>query len=1005
MAGAHLCRLLCPPAIFPTSSNRMARLHLSKLLAALGNPDLVFENTEARIEKAREILRHAPPALVFYLCFSQSLPAPTAKPRELWRSIISLVRRTFRTRRELLEWLYPEPRQREALAFLRLPTPSKRALVNRLVGRIRRRHKWMSSKLLHAFAFRQDYFIQKPSSTWGALYHRKEIPKGFGRPRVLYVPNRPLRSIQKNILTNFLDQASKELGSFVFGARPGQANPTLSNARRHLRQKYFCSFDLKDFFPSIRVDHIVPALCRIKTPLMTLDPSAVDPSWLVLHKQKERRMMWTHDAAFLVARLCTRRGRLPQGSPTSPALANLAFSQFDHRIVNRLGSDLVYSRYFDDIVVSASNAAVKKYRFRDEKALAEFVRGCLKAELRGSGIRINHKKTKTGNSESGFVITGLWIRGERIDLPRASRRRLRAIVHTLDEGGLLSAAKKSLGSEVIAAIQWCERIHGHLGRERTLSEEKLCVRMLRHLMPDLEITVFSQGDTIESNRNPQPIAGKPLWRTLEAVLSYAWARQIRFRRHDDFVSIRNAEDKELATLTSRRDMKFFDLSPEDAIACTEMFHKLSGWQAYLAAAEVYAEARALASIGRALRRSLEGLQIVGPREEIPPYEPERLISAPGGLPLTREQENQQLAREVVGLRKQYAQYLAPAHASSEFPEQLRRFSSPTRSKEELDLWLESAYILCHQCFAALPPDNQKRQLKDHSLHDLLRILADRATGRRAHEYQIEKEFYKPRDGQETLQNSEFNLRQQYRLLGRMRTTFAESLKLHEERGNIHWKTTLVANPWFEPIDKRLDRAVMEFMEALVPVTSSSQHKRLLQNAVLATVNDDAEELTRPIECHTSEERWNSLFRAGRKMADLVLERVELDLVKECKARFDAEEKKHANIELAVEVLTAGNVALDKYRNLLRTVHLLRCREAHPPTQAQMNDWMKLQKECARILGRIPTWKSNLKDEIAMFGENHLQLKNLEVNDLKLNLIEQLTCFLRDVERFGKALSK
>jgi len=295
-------------------------------------------------EHARRVLRKAPPPLVFHLFFSRSLETGSRRKKPFWLSMLEKLRRQYPTRRDLLDWLYPEPHRREELTFLRMPTPSKRAMVNWLVGRLRSRDQWMTSRLLHAFAFRPSYFKRQPSRHWGPLYHRKEIPRGSGVPRVLHVPNRPLMRIQRNILACFLNPASKELGSGVFGARSEQPNPTLANARRHLRQKYFVSFDLKDFFPSITVSHLVPALSHIRTPLLTLKSPEVNPDLLLFDKQKERRWTWTHDVAVLVARLCTHRGRLPQGSPTSPALANLAFARLDERISNRLGPELVYTK-------------------------------------------------------------------------------------------------------------------------------------------------------------------------------------------------------------------------------------------------------------------------------------------------------------------------------------------------------------------------------------------------------------------------------------------------------------------------------------------------------------------------------------------------------------------------------------------------------------------------------------------------------------------------------------
>ena len=63
---------------------------------------------------------------------------------------------------------------------------------------------------------------------------------------------------------------------------------------------------------------------------------------------------WAADAALFVAALATCRRRLPQGAPTSPLLAALAFMPDDKRILEAVGVGVTYTRYFDDLAFSVS---------------------------------------------------------------------------------------------------------------------------------------------------------------------------------------------------------------------------------------------------------------------------------------------------------------------------------------------------------------------------------------------------------------------------------------------------------------------------------------------------------------------------------------------------------------------------------------------------------------------------------------------------------------------------
>ena len=77
--------------------------------------------------------------------------------------------------------------------------------------------------------------------------------------------------------------------------------------------------------------------------------------------------------ATLLAKLCTLRGHLPQGAPSSPALANLVMGRFDEIVCAYCDErGIIYTRYSDDLTFSADRM--------DIAGLLRFVRATLKAE-------------------------------------------------------------------------------------------------------------------------------------------------------------------------------------------------------------------------------------------------------------------------------------------------------------------------------------------------------------------------------------------------------------------------------------------------------------------------------------------------------------------------------------------------------------------------------------------------------------------------------------------------
>lgn len=68
------------------------------------------------------------------------------------------------------------------------------------------------------------------------------------------------------------------------------------------------------------------------------------------------RLTYTSDVAQALAQLCTHNGILPQGAPSSPALANIIFNPIDQQILNSISTkDITYTRYADDLIFSSSH--------------------------------------------------------------------------------------------------------------------------------------------------------------------------------------------------------------------------------------------------------------------------------------------------------------------------------------------------------------------------------------------------------------------------------------------------------------------------------------------------------------------------------------------------------------------------------------------------------------------------------------------------------------------------
>lgn len=122
--------------------------------------------------------------------------------------------------------------------------------------------------------------------------------------------------------------------------------------------------------------------------------------------------------------ICVFKGRLPQGAPTSPKLANLVCAKLDARIHGYAGSKgIVYTRYADDITLSAHS--VQKL----EKA-KHFLGTIIKDE----NLIVNRSKTKLCGTKRQKKITGLVLSQNGVGIGREKLREIRAKIHYLFTG-------------------------------------------------------------------------------------------------------------------------------------------------------------------------------------------------------------------------------------------------------------------------------------------------------------------------------------------------------------------------------------------------------------------------------------------------------------------------------------------------------------------------------------------------------------------------------------------
>ena len=214
-------------------------------------------------------------------------------------------------------------------------------------------------------------------------------PKNGKKARRIDNPDEPLKLVQRRIRTRVLVHVP--LSDIAHGCVSGRS--ALTNASIHCGQSHLASVDVKDFYPSV-TEQMIYAVYRYE-------------------------IGFTHRIAAMLTRLTSYIGYLPQGAPTSDALANIVMKPVDReieRIAERL--NLKSSRYLDNIDLSGDERAREAIKFVIDA-------------LRKHGLQVRHKKVGHAGPGSRRMVTGYLTHGEMPSVPKGGRDRVRAAVHRL----------------------------------------------------------------------------------------------------------------------------------------------------------------------------------------------------------------------------------------------------------------------------------------------------------------------------------------------------------------------------------------------------------------------------------------------------------------------------------------------------------------------------------------------------------------------------------------------
>ena len=210
---------------------------------------------------------------------------------------------------------------------------------------------------------KQSYYYTFPKikkDKKGNIVYENGIPK----QRMINATRGRLNDFQNIIAKKIL--STIKLPPNIKGGVKGSSN--IANAKAHLGKHYKFKTDIKKYFPSISQDRVFK---------MFIDNG------------------FSNKVSTLLTHITTNNYELPQGTPTSTAIANLVFIPIDNKIISFCSTNkLTYTRYVDDLVFSSS--------FDFKEKILDIIHFVI-----SDGFRISIKKTiyAAGSLEITGVLT------------------------------------------------------------------------------------------------------------------------------------------------------------------------------------------------------------------------------------------------------------------------------------------------------------------------------------------------------------------------------------------------------------------------------------------------------------------------------------------------------------------------------------------------------------------------------------------------------------------------
>lgn len=287
-------------------------------------------------------------------------------------------------------------------------------------------------------------------------YEEFSMPKRSGGTRQIAAPEPMLMDVQRWILDHILISVPTSGSSFAY--RRGIS--IVDCASQHRGARWLLKLDLHSFFDSIGERSVYRVFKELGYDKLV----SFELARITTRAETATSAPWRAHRSTIPSYSVTQQGRLPQGAPSSGALANAAAGPLDESLIEYATKHrLVYTRYSDDLTFSSATDFERENAVQHLRALG--------ALIRAGGFTVHNSKTRIVPPGARRIVLGLLV-DDTVRLMPEHIRRIENHLRGAEKFGLANhAAFRGFDS----AISFVNHLDGWiafgLGVERARAEQ------------------------------------------------------------------------------------------------------------------------------------------------------------------------------------------------------------------------------------------------------------------------------------------------------------------------------------------------------------------------------------------------------------------------------------------------------------------------------------------------------------------------------------------------------